>query len=120
MTKQKIIDFDLHAPLDDERREALEAAIEDAAETHETDLEYGWEEDDDSRLHVFIKPVEIEVRFSEGKAELLAAAPLWAKAAFTSKRKTERLTLVEEILLDAGLIDEAAAAQAERLSKAGS
>lgn len=81
MKKQKIYEFVLDAPLTEESREALEAAIEEAAETHETDLEYGWEEDDDSRLHVFIKPVEIEVRFQEGLAELLAAAPLWPRPA---------------------------------------
>ncbi len=104
MKKQKIYEFVLDAPLTEESREALEAAIEEAAETHETDLEYGWEEDDDSRLHVFIKPVEIEVRFGEGQAELLAAAPLWAKAAFTSRRKSELRELVEGVLLGARLI----------------
>jgi hypothetical protein len=104
MKKQKIFEFAITAPLTEERRDALEAAIEQAAETHKTDLEYGWEEDDDSRLHVFVKPVEIEVRFLEGQADLLAAAPLWARAAFTEKRKTEVRTLVEGILRDAQLI----------------
>lgn len=104
MKKQKIFEFLLDAPLTEDSRAALEAAIEDAAETHETDLEYGWEEDDDSRLHVFIHPVEVEVRFREDQAELLAAAPLWAKAAFTAQRKTELRVLVEGILSEARLI----------------
>lgn len=104
MKKQKIFEFPIDAALDDDRRAALEEAIEQAAETHETDLEYGWEEGDDQRLHVFIKPVEIEVRFQEGLAELLAAAPLWAKAGFTDKRKRQVQELVEGILREARLI----------------
>lgn len=107
MKKQKIFEFALHAPLDDARREALELAIETAAETNETDLEYGWEETDDSRLHVFIKPVEIEVRFGETEAVLFAAAPLWAKAVFTEKKKTQVRALVDGILREARLIDPA-------------
>lgn len=104
MKKQKIFEVQTDARLDDARRAALEEAIESAAETHETDLEYGWEEGNASRLHVFIKPVEIEVHFQEGLAEILAAAPLWAKAAFTAKRKAQVQSLVEEILRDAQLI----------------
>ncbi|MDD2867463.1 hypothetical protein [Neomegalonema sp.] len=120
MKKQKIYAFDLDAPLTEESREALETAIEEAAETHETDLEYGWEDNDDSRLHVFIKPVEIEVRFGEGQAELLAAAPLWAKAAFTSQRKAELRALVEGVLLGARLIlpEEEGAASVSPASRA--
>lgn len=104
MKKQKIFEFPIDAALDEARRTALEDAIEQAAEAHETDLEYGWEEDDDSRLDVFIKPVEIEVRFLDGQAELLAAAPIWAKAAFTEKRKRQVQDLVEGILRSARLI----------------
>ncbi len=104
MKKQKIFEFAIDAPLNDERRDALERAIEEAAERHETDLEYGWEEDNDSRLHVFIKPVEIEVRFGDKLAELLAAAPLWAKASFTEKRRGEVRALVEDTLRTARLI----------------
>lgn len=104
MKKQKIFEFALAADLDDARREALEQAIEEAAEAHETDLEYGWQEDDDSRLHVFVKPVEIEVRFEGGRAELHAAAPLWAKVHFTEKRKAQVCDLVTEILRDARLL----------------
>ena len=104
MKKQKIFEFALAAGLDDARRAALELAIEEAAEANETDLEYGWQEDDDSRLHVFVKPVEIEVRFQGGRAELHAAAPLWAKAHFTAKRQAEVRDLVAEILRDALLL----------------
>lgn len=42
MKKQKIFEFPIDAALDEARRTALEDAIEQAAEAHETDLEYGW------------------------------------------------------------------------------
>lgn len=48
--------------------------------------------------------MEIEVRFLDGQAELLAAAPIWAKAAFTEKRKRQVQDLVEGILRSARLI----------------
>lgn len=110
MKKDKIFEFELKSDLTDRHRKALEEAIEQAAEDHDTDLEYGWQEDDDSRLHVFIKPVEIEVRFLDRVAELHAAAPVWARAGFTRKRKQELRALVDGILRDASLIDTPAAA----------
>lgn len=104
MKKQKIFEFAIEASLDDARRESVEEAIEQAAEIYETDLEYGWQEDDLSRLHVFIKQVEIEIRFRDGLVEIFAAAPIWAKAAFTEKRKGMIGAMVEEALREARLI----------------
>lgn len=104
MKKQKIFEFAIDASLDDARREAVELAIEQAAESYETDLEYGWQEDDPSRLHVFIKQLEIEICFRDSLVEILAAAPVWAKAAFNAKRKSMIGAMVEDALRDARLI----------------
>lgn len=104
MKKQTIFEFALDAPLDDARREVIERAIEDAAETHETDLEYGWEEGNAHRLHVFIKPVEIEIRFDQDRAEILAAAPIWAKAGFNQARKAAVAEMIEDVLRQARMI----------------
>jgi hypothetical protein len=104
MKPKKIFEFAINASLDDARREAVELAIEQAAETYATDLEYGWQEDDSTRLHVFIKQVEIEIHFNEGVVEILAAAPIWAKAAFNDRRKNMVGAMVEEALREARLI----------------
>ncbi|MFD1702534.1 hypothetical protein ACFSCV_05885 [Methylopila henanensis] len=106
MKRQKIYEFDIDTPLNEERREALEANIEKNAGLSPKPFEYGWEEDADI-LHILIDPVDIEVEFSAGKVEVFATAPVWAKVGFTAKRKAELHTLVETVLRESEFISAA-------------
>ncbi|GLK76725.1 hypothetical protein GCM10008171_19790 [Methylopila jiangsuensis] len=103
MKRQKIYEFDIDAPLNDERREALEANIEKNAGLSPKPFEYGWEEDADI-LHILIDPADIEVEFLDDKVELYVTAPAWAKVGFTAKKKAELQRLVETVLRESEFI----------------
>ncbi|MFC7054260.1 hypothetical protein ACFQI3_16325 [Hansschlegelia quercus] len=100
MKREKIFEFSIEKPLNATRRKSLEKNIEKNASLAPKDFEYGWDEDDDNLLHIVIDPVEIEISFLADKVELFATAPLWARVAFTQKRKAEVKQLVESVLTD--------------------
>ena len=100
MKREKIFEFSIEKPLNATRRKSLEKNIEKNASLAPKDFEYGWDEEDDNLLHIVIDPVEIEISFLADKVELFATAPLWARVAFTQKRKAEVKQLVETVLTD--------------------
>ncbi|MFD1331462.1 hypothetical protein ACFQ4O_05560 [Methylopila musalis] len=104
MKREKIYEFAALRPLDDDIRQAIEDNIEKNAHRAPKDFEFGWNEDDDHRLHIIIDPVEIEVEFLSETVEVFATAPLWAKVAFTEKRRTELRDLVESVLADSNVV----------------
>ncbi len=104
MKRQKIYEFPVDKALNAARRKSIERNIEKNASLAPKDFEYGWDEENGDLLHIVIDPVEIEVEFQQDKVELFATAPLWARVAFTEKKKIELRSLVETVLVDAKLI----------------
>lgn len=109
MKRQKIYEFAVDKALNATRRKAIERNIEKNASLAPKDFEYGWDETNEDLLHIVIDPVEIEIEFQPDKVELFATAPLWARVAFTEKKKLELKSLVESVLVDAKLITAPAA-----------
>ena len=109
MKRLKLYEFAIDHPLDEARREALEANIEKNAGLSPKPFEYGWEEDADV-LHIIVDPVDIEIEFHPEKVDIFATAPVWAKVGFTEKKKAEVRRLVETALRESDFIADAPAA----------
>lgn len=107
MKREKIYVIPIDKPLNATRRKALEKNIVKNAALAPKDFEYGWDEDDDSLLHITIDPVEIEVSFLAHEVEVFATAPLWAKLAFTKAVRAQLKDLVETVLADSKFIEPA-------------
>ncbi|MBB3809599.1 hypothetical protein [Pseudochelatococcus contaminans] len=103
MKKEKIYDFAIDNPLTDDRRKIIEAHIKKAAQSSGMPLRFGWAQEDARDLRIAVGPVEIEVRFHAEKAELFAAAPIWARMLFTDAKKVELKTMIEKVIVASGL-----------------
>lgn len=105
MDLEQIYVFPLNAPVTVDKRKAIEAIIEDKAKAADRQVTYKWlKRGDDKLLRAFIDPVTLEAVFHDDRVELFGAAPAWAKLLFTKSRRSEVKDLIEQTLIEIGLL----------------
>jgi hypothetical protein len=98
--------YDVLCPLTQERKAFIEKQIDDNAAAFGKDVTRSWHrgQEDEDFLRILVDPVIIEIVFLKERIELYGAAPTWARLLFTSDRKEELKTRIEEVLIVVGFV----------------